>query len=76
MHSTIKTSVKTGVAVVAISGLAMSGVALAQTTDDPATESQPRWSPDRRRIAFVSDQTGLDQIYLLSLATTLKTNIL
>ena len=42
------------------------GSGLGRLTDDPATERQPRWSPDQRRIAFVSDRTGLNQIYLLS----------
>lgn len=42
------------------------GSGLGRLTDDPAIESHPRWSPDRSRIAFVSNHTGLDQIYLMS----------
>jgi len=34
---------------------------------DPATESRPHWSPDAKRIAFVSNRTGNGDIYLLTL---------
>lgn len=45
------------------------GSGLARLTDDPvASEVQPVWSPDLSEIAFVSDQTGRNQIYLLSLS--------
>jgi Tol biopolymer transport system component len=43
------------------------GSGLIRLTDDPANESDPRWSPDRRQIAFASDRTGTSQIYLLSI---------
>jgi Tol biopolymer transport system component len=43
------------------------GSGLIRLTDDPANESDPLWSPDRRRIAFASDRTGTSQIYLLSI---------
>ena len=42
------------------------GSGLVRLTDDPANDSAPRWSPDRQRIAFASDRTGISQIYLLS----------
>ena len=42
------------------------GSGLIRLTDDPANDSAPRWSPDRQRIAFASDRTGISQIYLLS----------
>ena len=42
------------------------GSGLGRLTNDPATESYPRWSPGQRQIAFVSDKTGFNQIYLLS----------
>jgi len=34
---------------------------------DPATESRPHWSPDGKRIAFVSNRTGTGDIYVLTL---------
>jgi tricorn protease len=34
---------------------------------DPATESRPHWSPDGRRVAFVSTRTGNGDIYVLTL---------
>lgn len=43
------------------------GSGLARLTDDPATERDPRWSPDRQQIAFASDRSGTYQIYLLSI---------
>jgi dipeptidyl aminopeptidase/acylaminoacyl peptidase len=35
-------------------------------TAGPGSDSQPRWSPSGRGIAFVSDRTGEPQIYLIS----------
>jgi Tol biopolymer transport system component/C-terminal processing protease CtpA/Prc len=35
----------------------------------PATESRPHWSPDGRRLAFVSTRTGAGDIYVLTLDT-------
>jgi Tol biopolymer transport system component/C-terminal processing protease CtpA/Prc len=35
----------------------------------PATESRPVWSPDGKRVAFVSTRTGNGDIYVLDLAT-------
>jgi len=32
------------------------------------TDGRPRWSPDSKRLAFVSSRTGTEQIYLLSLS--------
>ena len=37
-------------------------------TDHPAVDTSPTWSPDARRLAFVSDRTGSPQIWLASLA--------
>jgi dipeptidyl aminopeptidase/acylaminoacyl peptidase len=36
-------------------------------TGDPASESRPRWSPDGRKIAFVSARNGKPQVFLLDL---------
>src|SRR5579864_4523520 len=36
---------------------------------DPATESRPLYSPDRKFLAFVSTRTGNGDIYLLNLQT-------
>ncbi len=38
----------------------------------PATESRPIYSPDGRRLAFVSTRTGNGDIYLLTLDTGLR----
>jgi TolB protein len=31
----------------------------------PADDSEPSWSPDGRRIAFLSERSGQDEIYLM-----------
>ena len=36
---------------------------------DPATESRPLYSPDGKRLAFISTRTGNGDIYLLTFAT-------
>lgn len=36
---------------------------------NPATESRPLWSPDGKRLAFISTRTGGGDIYVLTLAT-------
>ncbi len=38
---------------------------LRQLTFSPKSESAPRWSPDGRQLAFLSDRDGPSQIYLL-----------
>src|SRR5687767_7010101 len=34
-------------------------------TDHPAADTRPRWSPDGRRIAFVSARDGGSQVYVV-----------
>lgn len=50
------------------------GRAVTQLTNDPASEIQPRFSPDGKKIAFASDRTGQWDIYVLDLEnrTTLQ----
>jgi TolB protein len=38
-------------------------------TDHPAVDTSPTWSPDGRKLAFVSDRSGSPQIWLASLAS-------
>jgi TolB protein len=42
------------------------GSDLRQLTKDPAIEVSPSWSPDGKRLAFVSDRTGAPQIYVMN----------
>jgi Tol biopolymer transport system component len=35
-------------------------------TYDPGNESSPHWSPDDKRITFISDARGLDNLYQIS----------
>lgn len=44
------------------------GSAPRQITSGTHRDSAPRWSPDGRELAFVSDRSGTSQIYLLDLA--------
>lgn len=48
--------------------LAIDGTRPRRLTFGRSTESSPCWSPDARRIAFVSDRSGSPQIYLMSAA--------
>ncbi|MEW6366314.1 MAG: S9 family peptidase [Acidobacteriota bacterium] len=43
------------------------GSGLRQVTAGEKQDHSPAWSPDGRTLAFVSDRTGLDQLYLLPL---------
>jgi dipeptidyl aminopeptidase/acylaminoacyl peptidase len=38
-----------------------------QLTSSPKSETSPRWKPDGRALAFLSDREGDNQIYLLSM---------
>jgi dipeptidyl aminopeptidase/acylaminoacyl peptidase len=37
-------------------------------TDDPKSDSRPRWSPDGRRLAFVSNREGGAQVWVVDMA--------
>ncbi|HET8627274.1 MAG TPA: S9 family peptidase [Thermomicrobiales bacterium] len=39
-----------------------------QFTAGPKKDTQPRWSPDGAKLAFVSDRAGKPQVYVLDLA--------
>jgi len=38
----------------------------ARLTNDPATDTDPAWSPEGRRITFTTTRNGNDDIYLMS----------
>ena len=38
---------------------------LRQITDNHADDRAPMWSPDRRRLAFVSDRDGDDEVFVM-----------
>ncbi len=45
------------------------GEAPIQLTNDPAVDNDPAWSPDGRRLAFVSDRGGHMDLWIRDLAT-------
>jgi dipeptidyl aminopeptidase/acylaminoacyl peptidase len=44
-------------------------------TDHPAADTRPRWSPDGRRIAFVSARDGGSQVYVVPAAGGAATKV-
>jgi Tol biopolymer transport system component len=42
------------------------GSDIQRLTNDPATDDQPSWSPDRTRIAFTSDRSGNPELYIMN----------
>ncbi len=44
----------------------MDGGDLTQITDDPARDKDPVYSPDGKQIAFISDRSGREEIYLVA----------
>jgi Tol biopolymer transport system component len=51
------------------------GTGLTQLTDNSATDFDPEWSPNGRRIAFQSDRTGFSNIYVMNAAGTGQTPV-
>jgi Tol biopolymer transport system component len=43
----------------------LAGGAARQITRDGTANQRPRWSPDSRRIAYISNRSGLSQIWLM-----------
>ncbi len=44
----------------------MDGTSVRRLTRDPATDTSPTWSPDGKRIAFVSNRAGNPHIYVMN----------
>ncbi len=44
----------------------VAGGDLVQITDNPARDKEPVYSPDGKRIAFISDRNGREEIYLVA----------
>jgi dipeptidyl aminopeptidase/acylaminoacyl peptidase len=42
------------------------GSNISRLTNDPGTDDEPAWSPDRSHIAFISDRTGHFEIYIMN----------
>jgi tricorn protease len=38
---------------------------LTQVTDNPARDQQPRYSPDGKQLAFISDRSGREELYVV-----------
>ncbi len=51
------------------------GTDLRQLTFGPGNKTQPRWAPDGKRIAFVSDVDGNKEIYIMNADGSLITNL-
>ena len=51
------------------------GTDITQLTFGPGNKSQPRWSPDGKRIAYVSDQNRNREIYLMNANGTQSINL-
>jgi dipeptidyl aminopeptidase/acylaminoacyl peptidase len=49
-------------------GCPLDGAAPVQLTRGPGLDTTPRWSPDGRRLAFLSDRSGASQLFVLDLS--------
>src|SRR5262245_20196072 len=47
----------------------------ARVTSTPEIESQPAWAPDSRRLAYVSERQGGQQVYLYDFASSAETPV-
>lgn len=47
----------------------------ARVTNTPAAESQPAWSPDSRRLAYISDRDGAAHVFLYDFGTGTETQL-
>ena len=48
---------------------------VSKVTTDPALETDPAWSPDERRIAFISSRTGRNSVFVKDLSTGRETRL-
>ena len=48
---------------------------VSKVTTDAALETDPAWSPDERRIAFISSRTGRNSVFVKDLATGRETQL-
>jgi Tol biopolymer transport system component/predicted Ser/Thr protein kinase len=51
------------------------GSDVTQVTFGPGNKSQPSWSPDGKRIAFVSDKDGNQEIYVMNVDSSHMVNL-
>lgn len=47
----------------------------ARVTNSPADESQVTWSPDSRKVAYVSDRDGVPHLFLYDFASNMETQL-
>jgi Tol biopolymer transport system component len=51
------------------------GSNLTNLTNDPASDTEPKWSPDGSQIVFVSDRTGNNDIWVMNADGSNPTNL-
>ncbi|MGZ4380967.1 MAG: TolB family protein [Gaiellaceae bacterium] len=51
------------------------GTGLKRLTTNKGRDVNPVWSPDGKKLAFESDRSGNDEIYVMNLATLRVTNL-
>jgi TolB protein len=47
---------------------AADGSGVTKLTDNPASDSEPAWSPDGQKLAFTSDRDGDNEVYVMNAA--------